>query len=437
LADATTGGPDALAGEACTARIALPQRLVAQGDKNAIKRFIFDSLAEGCGLGARRPEWGILTGVRPVKLFGELAAANGFEAARAIMRGSYYVSEKKLGLLTRIHDFQRRHIGAPPKGSVGLYIGIPFCPTRCEYCSFPSNQKPYGEISQYLGALRSEILAVSGGMEKKGLYAETVYIGGGTPTTLNEEDLDGLLGLVNQCFRTPALHEFTVEAGRPDTVTEGKLASMARHGVTRISINPQSMNSGTLSAIGRDHSPEDIHRAFAAARRAGLPVINADIIAGLPDEEEGGFEESLNELIGLGPDNITVHTLAVKRAARLKENDSEYSYSRAHAASLMLGAAERALSAADYGPYYLYRQKQTAGNLENTGYTKGALPCLYNVRIMEENQSIVALGAGASSKAYYPEENRLERVFNVSNYEIYIERLPEMLERKAKFLAAL
>jgi oxygen-independent coproporphyrinogen-3 oxidase len=411
-----------------------PEALLSGGDKNAVKRFLFDYLVSACGLAERKPEWGILTGVRPVKLFGELAAAKGRDAALALMKDAYYLSDKKIELVSRVCGFQREHTAPPPQGSVGLYIGIPFCPTRCEYCSFPSNQSPYSEIEAYLEALNKEILFVSTEMEKKGLFAETIYIGGGTPTTLCEQDLDALLELVNTCFKTEGLSEFTVEAGRPDTLTDGKLDSMKRRGVKRISINPQSMNEETLAAIGRDHSAGDVVQAFRIARQAGIPVINTDLIAGLPGEDATGFERSLGEIIELGADNITIHTLAVKRAARLKENDAEYNYNRAGDAALMLETAGRELDKAGYEPYYLYRQKQTAGNLENTGYAKDGRFCLYNIRIMEENQTIIALGAGASSKAYFPEENRLERVFNVSNYEIYIQRIQDMLERKKRLL---
>jgi oxygen-independent coproporphyrinogen-3 oxidase len=196
------------------------------------------------------------------------------------------------------------------------------------------------------------------------------------------------------------------------------------------------MNADALARIGRDHSPEDVRRAFRMAKEAGIRAVNADLIAGLPGEEPADFAESLRALLDLGPSNVTIHSLAVKRAARLKERAAEFGYDRAEAAAEMLGIAGKALREAGYAPYYLYRQKQTAGNLENVGYAKDGAFCLYNVRIMEENQSIVAMGAGASTKAYFPGENRLERVFNVSNYEIYIERLPEMLARKERLLFA-
>jgi oxygen-independent coproporphyrinogen-3 oxidase len=407
----------------------------AAGDKNAVKRFLYDRLA---ALTGRSPAWGILTGIRPVKLFGELAGEAGSDEdvarARRRFRDEYYVSEAKTELTARVHALQRALTAPPETGSVGIYIGIPFCPTRCEYCSFPSNQVPYARVAGYLAALYREMDFVAEGLARKGLFAESLYIGGGTPTALNEADLDELLGRARRRFAGAKLAEFTVEAGRPDTITAEKLRVMRRHGADRVSINPQSMNDETLARIGRDHTAEDVRRAFRLAREAGVPRVNADLIAGLPGEDAADFERSLRAVLEFAPENVTIHALAVKRAARFKERDAEYGYARAETAAEMLRLAAAALAEAAYAPYYLYRQKQTVGNLENAGYARDGKLGLYNVRIMEERQTIVALGAGASSKLYVPSENRLTRAFNASNYEIYAERLDEMLERKRRLL---
>jgi oxygen-independent coproporphyrinogen-3 oxidase len=251
---------------------------------------------------------------------------------------------------------------------------------------------------------------------------------------LSEDGLDGLLALLNRRFVSGGTVEFTVEAGRPDTFTPGKLEAMARRGVDRVCVNPQSMNRATLARIGRDHGAEEVAEAFRIAREAGLPVINADLIAGLPGEGPEDFRRSLTDLLELDPENITVHSLAVKRAAKLRERDAEFSYGQAEAAEAMLDIAGGMLGEAGYEPYYLYRLKRAAGNLENTGYARGKAFCLYNIRAMEENQTIIALGAGASTKVFFPDENRIERVFNVANYELYIRRVDEMIERKRRLL---
>ena len=257
-----------------------------------------------------------------------------------------------------------------------------------------------------------------------------IDIGRGTPTTLTAEQLDILISTVKKHFNLKRCKEFTVEAGRPDTITEAKLDVLAAHGIERISINPQTMKDETLTLIGRSHSVDDIRKAFQIAKEGNRFIINADIIAGLPEESPEDFKNTLEELISLEPANITVHTLAVKRASRLIEADEGYHYRQAKVVDEMLKISADLLAKAEYKPYYLYRQKHMAGALENIGYCKEDTPCIYNIRIMDEHQSILALGAGGISKRYYPAENRLERVPNVSNYEIYIERLEEMIERK-------
>lgn len=403
-----------------------------KAQKNRIKRYLYDELRKYTG---KTPDWGILTGVRPVKLAGELIASEGsIEKAEAILREEYYLTEEKRKLLLDIYHVQSQILRPSLSTAVGLYIGIPFCPTRCVYCSFTSNQANQNQIDRYLKALHQEISFVAEQMNRKGWYPESIYIGGGTPTTLSAEQLDELLQHVTDSFQMDHLMEFTVEAGRPDTITEAKLKVIRKYHADRISINPQSMNIATLKEIGRAHAPEDIKEAFRQARKAEIPMINTDIIAGLPGEKTEDFVHTLRSVIDLEPENITVHTLALKRASRLKEIDSDYNYRQGQTVKEMLALSREMLTDAGYHPYYLYRQKQMTGNFENVGYAKEHTDGIYNIRIMEEAQTIIALGAGGISKVYYPDENRLERVANVSNYEIYIERIEEMLQRKAEHL---
>lgn len=399
-------------------------------EKNHIKREIYLGMRQITG---KTPPWGILTGVRPVKLTRELAAKTGsIEAASEKLERFYLLNGEKTKLLADTLTYQQEHLGSPSQNSVGVYIGIPFCPTRCLYCSFTSNQQGPEEISAYLDALKTEIAYCGEAAKKSGYKIESVYIGGGTPTTLTAEQLDQLISHVKNSFDLSAIKEFTVEAGRPDTITLEKLKVIASHGIERISINPQTMKDETLELIGRSHKTDDIRKAFEIAKEAGNFIINADLIAGLPKETPEDFQRTLEEVIRLGPANITIHTLAVKKASRLIEADNAYHYKQAEIVGEMLAIAKEMMKEAEYKPYYLYRQKHMAGALENVGYCKDDTPCIYNIRIMDENQSILALGAGGISKKYYPAENRLERVPNVSNYRVYIDRLDEMIERKEK-----
>ena len=401
-------------------------------DRNEIKRQIFRLLSQLTG---QRPPWGILTGVRPVKLTGELYRKLGSrEKVQQCLKTEYLVSDEKIQLLLETYEYQQMVLGPPPENGVGLYIGIPFCPTRCLYCSFPSNQKGPDEIAKYLDALFTEIRYCGLRMRETGLWPESVYIGGGTPTTLSPDQLDRLLTEVETHIDLTCTKEFTVEAGRPDTITEEKLKVLKQHGIARISINPQSMKKRTLELIGRSHEPEDILDAFQKSDCAGISMINADIIAGLPEETPEDYSDTLETILRLSPENITVHTLAVKRASRLMNQDPDYHYRQGRIVSEMLEMGSRMLKEAGYRPYYLYRQKHMAGSFENVGYCKGDTPCIYNIRIMEEQQTVIALGAGGISKVYFPAENRLERVPNVTNYEVYIDRIVEMLERKEENL---
>ena len=405
------------------------------GDRNVLKKELFAILTAETGY---YPKWGSITGIRPVKLFGETVAANGGENAicdtEKLFEDYYCVSEEKTKLTSSIYRYQMEAFGEADEKSVGLYIGIPFCPTRCLYCSFTSNQTNEDEIKLYMEALHKEIDYVSRKMKEKGLYAESIYIGGGTPTTLDHVMLGELLEHVNCCFKTDKLREFTVEAGRPDTITEEKLIAIKNAGVERISINPQTMHDKTLKLIGRAHNVDEVRKGFELAYKVGIENINTDLIVGLPGETLDEFKYSLDEVVKLKPSNITIHTLAVKRASKLAGIDDNYHYNIGKIATEMMNYAYEKMDNENFIPYYLYRQKHMAGAGENTGFCLKGTESIYNARIMDEHQSIVALGAGGISKLYYPEQNRLERVANVSNYKIYIERIDEMLERKEKNL---
>lgn len=399
------------------------------GDKDELKRAIYLFLKERTG---EAPPWGIITGIRPVKLFGEIARAEGVENAEKTFLEKYCVSSEKAKLASSIYQYQQSEIGNNERNAVGIYIGIPFCPTRCLYCSFTSNQVKESEMERYVNALIHEIKESAAHMRKNNIYAETIYIGGGTPTTLSEELLEKLLKVVDEELVSDKLREFTVEAGRPDTITEGKLRVIKESGAKRISINPQTMKDETLKVIGRDHTSENILNAFALAKKVGIESVNCDLIAGLPYETLEDFKYSLETMLELKPENITVHTLAVKRSSKLKDADKDYHYKHGEIATSMLNLSYEILNKKGYEPYYLYRQKHMAGAGENVGFCLHGHEGIYNARIMDEHQSILAFGAGGISKVYYPEEDRLERVPNVSNYSIYIERVQEMIERKEK-----
>lgn len=376
--------------------------------------------------------WGILTGVRPAK-FVTVLKEEGLSDSEIMtqLRVDYAVSESKARLAVTVSEYEEA-IVAKGKNKIGLYIGIPFCPTRCLYCSFTSYPlKQYAKkVDTYLDALEKEMQFV--GDLVKGKNIESLYIGGGTPTSLNELQLERLLGMVNKYFDKP--EEYTVEAGRPDTITRQKLKSLKDFGVGRISINPQTLNDETLKLVGREHTTEMFLKAFEMAREEGHNHINTDIILGLPGEGAVQVENTMKGLERLSPESITVHTLAVKRASRLRETLEKYNMTDARVMDELIGISAEYTSAMGMHPYYMYRQKNMVGNFENVGYCKEGCECVYNVAIMEEKQSIWALGAGGSTKIVDNSTDRIERVFNVKSVDDYITRLDEMLERKKAVL---
>lgn len=372
--------------------------------------------------------WGILTGVRPAKLVSDMWAKGISDVEiRQEMVKKYKVSPEKVNLMFDVARSEQSII-EKGKGKVSLYIGIPFCPTRCLYCSFTSyDMKQYkGKMDAYLDALEKEIIHCSKYYKYKKISA--IYIGGGTPTSLNEEQLERLLTLVDKYYSKP--EEYTVEAGRPDTITREKLKILKRHNVGRISINPQTLNQKTLDLIGRRHTVEMFIDAFKMAREEGFRDINTDIILGLPGEGKEEVTATLEGLKELNPESITVHTLAIKRASRLKETLGDYLITDANTMDSLLNLAAYYTEKMGMKPYYMYRQKNMVGNFENVGYAKAGCACIYNVEIMEERQTILALGAGGSTKLVNTQNDQIERIFNVKSVDDYINRIDEMIERK-------
>ena len=397
-------------------------------DKNEIKREIYQKLSN---LTSHEPDWGILTGIRPVKLWGEtFERFSDRIKARELMKNKFFLSDGKIALIEDIYNYQKSMIGGIDPNNASVYIGIPFCPTRCSYCSFASNQVPDSEIALYFLALLKEIKEVGRMMKEYNMHPRCIYIGGGTPTTLNSSQLDELFCSVREHIPMSKVKEITLEAGRPDTITWEKLQAAIRGGVSRISINPQTMNDNTLKRIGRNHDTDMIRQAFEIANSLSFKAINCDIIAGLPGEGLDDFKNTVYEVLGLSPNNITIHSLAVKRGSKLIDIDRDYYHKVGMLVGQMLDFGREVLSKNDFRPYYLYRQKHMAGANENTGYCKDDAFCIYNMAIMDEHEDIVALGAGGISKAFFPEENRLERIPNVTNYQEYISRVDEMIQRK-------
>ena len=392
--------------------------------KRAVKTSCFLMMKEKTGM---TPPWGSLTGIRPTRILYELLEEGLSEQeAMGAIHDRFYVSPDKATLLRDIIHMQRGLIDAPAD-EYDLYIGSPFCTTRCAYCSFASGELGSGSLVEpYIEALIREIRESANLMNERGMKIRAAYMGGGTPTALNALQLDRVLSAAQECF--PGAREWTVEAGRPDTIDRDKLTVMNEHEITRISVNPQTFSDETLRIIGRAHTSKDTLEAYALAREMGFNHINMDLIAALPGEGMEQFEKTLRTTTDLRPESVTVHTLAIKRSSKLHEQG--YTQIGAEAADEMVTFARQTLTEAGYRPYYLYRQKYMAGNLENVGYALPGHACLYNIDNMEETTKILALGAGAITKWLYPRERRIERAPNVRNIEQYIARVSEMVERK-------
>lgn len=409
----------------------LPDTLTRKEVKDRFKRLIYTSLSN---YSKKELPWGTLTGIRPTKIpMAMLEEGASDEEIRSYMKETYYCSDEKIQLSTEIAKWEMKLLGSLDyESGYSLYVGIPFCPSTCLYCSFTSY--PLGRwekrVDEYLDALCKELDFIAEELKDKVL--DTVYIGGGTPTTLNAQQMDRLLTKIEENFDFSHVKEFTVEAGRPDSVTREKLEAIKKHKVDRISVNPQTMKDETLKIIGRHHTVQQTIDAYHLAREVGFDNINMDLIIGLPGETKADVEHTLEELKKLAPDSITVHSLAIKRAARLNLFKDTYEEMGLENSAEIMDLTYASCMEQGLLPYYLYRQKNMAGNFENVGYAKADKAGIYNILIMEEKQSIVAAGAGASTKMVYP-GGRIERIENVKDVGQYIERIDEMIERKREF----
>lgn len=377
--------------------------------------------------------WGILTGVRPVKLLRRLAEESSEEQAVKKFEKDFFVSNEKIALSRETEHNERKILELSKPESFSLYVGIPFCPSRCSYCSFvmASIERAEKLIEPYTKLLCEEIKRTAEIANKLGLRLETVYFGGGTPTTLSAEQLDTVLGTVNNSFDMSTCREFTVEAGRPDTIDIAKLFALKENKVDRISINPQTVNDEVLKTIGRKHTAQQFFDAFELARKCGFGNINTDLIAGLPTDTPESFKNSLDSIVRLNAECITVHTLCMKRASRLTTEGVTLDLQQARDAREMLAYTQNILGQNEYIPYYMYRQSRMVGNLENVGWSKKGFESLYNVYVMDETHTILACGSGGVTKLKRNNPDYLERIFNFKYPYEYIDRFDELIQRKS------
>lgn len=416
---------------------------IKSAEKDAAKKefglALYDFLSECTG---KELPWGNLTGIRPTKLIRtmlEEEIASGSNCITENIKERAYAERRLRGEKLELGiDIAKREIDIMSRlhetDGYSVYVGIPFCPSTCLYCSFTSNPifKYKDKIGDYLKALKKELEWTASNLSDR--YLDTIYIGGGTPTTLSPEQLDELLGYITSILPFEHVREFTIEAGRADSITKEKLEVIRKYPINRISVNPQTMSDKTLKLIGRNHSVGQFVEAFKLAREMGFENINTDIIIGLPGETVEDVKHTMDELVKLAPDSLTVHSLAIKRASRLKrwmeENELEITMDYDEAMRICAEGAKKI----GLNPYYLYRQKQMAGNLENTGYSIPGKEGLYNILIMEEIQSIVAIGAGSVSKCVYP-DGRIERCDNVKDIDLYLSQIDEMINRKTRLFS--
>lgn len=387
----------------------------------------------------KKQPWGILTGIRPTKVVFKLMEEYGPDVKKieAILKEDYKISEEKINLMLQVAHKEQAIINKNKSSEVNLYIGIPFCPSKCIYCSFTSYpiSKWEDKLANYIEALNIELKYVSEQLKKdRSIPIRSIYIGGGTPTSLDTKSLEDLLMSINKAYCLDEVEEFTVEAGRPDTITEDKLKLLKHYGVDRISINPQTMNLNTLKLIGRNHTPDDIYKTYELANKIGFKTINMDIIVGLPGEKLEDVKNTLMHIKSMAPNNLTVHTMAYKKGSRLLEEPTKLNPYASEEIEQMIHICEE--TARDMGllPYYLYRQKNMVGNFENVGYAKVGHECIYNVEIIEEQANILALGVGGISKIIQNNGTKLERIENLRDVNGYINRIDEMLLRKKKYI---
>ncbi|WP_077367290.1 coproporphyrinogen dehydrogenase HemZ [Anaerosalibacter sp. Marseille-P3206] len=400
--------------------------------KTGIKQSLYGALSK---IVKMKAPWGILTGVRPVKIVNELMD-DGFDNTTIydILINEYKLYSEKAKLIIDIANTQRSFIYPMDKDKFSLYVSVPFCPTRCIYCSFPSNpiELVRNLVDDYTDSVVYELNNIKKVLQNKKIH--TVYIGGGTPTSIPTRNLEKIIKTIYELFGRENISEITVEAGRPDTINVDMLKMLKDNQIDRISINPQTMNEKTLKTIGRFHTKKDIIDSFKLARNMGFDLINMDLIVGLPGEGTDEIRYTLEEISNLEPENLTVHTLAIKRGSKFVDHVSEYSLGDQDTINNCLKLCKTYAEHLKLSPYYLYRQKQMLGNFENVGYAIKGKECVYNILIMEEKETIIAVGAGGVSKIFYPSENRIERVPNVKGLHDYLNRTAEMVERKKYYI---
>lgn len=380
------------------------------------------------------PDWGILTGIRPAKLLSRLKKTWGKDKAETYFSNILKVNPKKMDLCRQTLNGEGEITSLSKPDSFSLYVSIPFCPSRCSYCSFVSHSVEQAQklIPQYVKCLCKELRLTAKIAKQNNLKLETIYIGGGTPTTINAEQLETILTTVNENFDLSDLREYTIEAGRPDTITREKLMVIKKYGATRISINPQTMNDDVLKQIGRNHTAHDTVNAFSLARECGFDNINTDLIAGLPTDTFESFKSTTRQVLALNPESVTVHSLSMKRSSRLTVKGAFPEVECGKIASQMVDYANIVLNQNGIHPYYMYRQSKTVGNLENVGYSKKGFECLYNVFIMDETHTILSCGASAVTKLREPHGDYIERIFNYKYPYEYINNFEEIINRKSK-----
>lgn len=406
------------------------KKLTDDDNKLVSAQLLYKLLCDFTGL---TQPWGILTGVRPVKLLRRLAEESNEEQAVKKFEKDFFVSNEKIALSRETEHNERKILELSKPESFSLYVGIPFCPSRCSYCSFvmASIERAEKLIEPYTKLLCEEIKQTAEIANKLGLRLETVYFGGGTPTTLSAEQLNTVLKTVNQSFDMSTCREFTVEAGRPDTIDIEKLFALKENKVDRISINPQTVNDEVLKTIGRKHTAQQFFDAFELARKCGFDNINTDLIAGLPTDTPESFKNSLDSIVRLNAECITVHTLCMKRASRLTTEGVTLDLQQARDAREMLAYTQNILGQNEYIPYYMYRQSRMVGNLENVGWSKKGFESLYNVYVMDETHTILACGSGGVTKLKRNNPDYLERIFNFKYPYEYIDRFDELIQRKS------
>lgn len=376
--------------------------------------------------------WGSLTGIRPTRLLRELVERVGEESAERLMIDEFDVSMPKYRLASEINAVQSTLLDKGTQNSVDVYLGVPYCMSRCLYCSFASEVRTdKSNVSSYIDTLKRDIAAGAEILTSQCLYIRSAYIGGGTPTALTAKELDEVLSCLCTNYNLTG-KEFTVEAGRPDTINEDKLRCLKAYGVNRISINPQTMNDSTLKLMGRTHTAVDTEKTFELARKIGFASINMDIICGLPSESIDDVDNTLKRIAKLEPENLTVHTLALKRSSRLVDKIGEYELTAPETVSKMTELGMQYARGANMHPYYMYRQKYMRGSLENIGYAKKGKDCIYNIDMMEDTTSIMAHGANSMTKRVFNAERRVERIPNPKDIATYISKIDEINEQKRK-----